>query len=469
MFDSSSLQLAQAMAQGFEKRGLKVVPAGNTPLAALVGCMDYQECLSLEGLDATEDIFSATQSVAMPGDEVCLYDRTMDDVAKVMSEKVKDHLNMLRTVVNPYVTDLRLAVEKDIAQMTPSALLKTDVTVVGLPSLLSDSGFLSMVSRYRANGIDTGQFPAKPVMPEMTEQELRALLNTGVVDLDQAVADYLARCPADFLSEVYRQCFRIKSETMGRVFTRRDGGRDYAIVALLLADRFIQNVVDGAVGSLSEYNTGLSVIRDQAALHLTLLLEKQESDVKNQALILSVNKGVTTVNQKVYEAWMESGGDVDVLMGNSLRAKPYLHVHELDQHRDELLALWRKHCSLVENNESLHKLNYVKNSLRSQFAALLGVELANQSISAQQQTEVMNLFLRELDFVNLRDLDDLHHTCIRLVCRSRFSGLDADLTLGNIHRIAEENESMDVREAALVATTNYVIQWVASQMKVELA
>lgn len=51
--------------------------------------------------------------------------------------------------------------------------------------------------------------------------------------------------------------------------------------------------------------------------------------------------------------------------------------------------------------------------------------------------------------------------------KARFPGLDVDVTLGNLHRIVEENDNIEVREAALLATVNYCIQWVAMQMKVK--
>ena len=72
----------------------------------------------------------------------------------------------------------------------------------------------------------------------------------------------------------------------------------------------------------------------------------------------------------------------------------------------------------------------------------------------------------ESELANIRsgDLDNIYMLAMKLVCRSRFYYTDAEIILCDIEEARRVNPNIDVREAALIATANYVFDFIADQM-----
>lgn len=468
MMNLNTLQLAERVAATYDDKGLCIVPIPNTPLAAIAGCVVIPEQVKeLDTNTALQQVLEESDYLRLPGDDISAYGNKMDEVAMVIAEKLKEHLVFVRTVVNPYIQDFVTRVKEDMVNMTPSALLNVDVSVHELPSLLSRGLFKDFIERSAAEQVDMGPFPSNVTFPEMGYGELLELIQTGNQEFNTDLVEYLGQLPNGFLEEIYTDVFlRRFKEAMPKYFNRTENSADRTIVAALLGHALFAKPIEGVVGTLAQYNVVTSGISAQACYHLKGVMEQMERNVKRKTLIVSIVNGRTVVNGPVYRDWLENGGDVDLLLGNSLLADPYRTVEAIEANRAELVRKWKIHTKLVSDSESLQQFNYIRRSMLTHFKALVKAEVEGGTLNNQQMTDMVNRFVRELDFVTTRDIKDLNHLAIRLISRSRFVGLDADVTLGNLHRIVEENDTIDVREAALLATINYCVQWVAMQMKV---
>ncbi len=78
----------------------------------------------------------------------------------------------------------------------------------------------------------------------------------------------------------------------------------------------------------------------------------------------------------------------------------------------------------------------------------------------------MRQFRALLDKVGMRDLEDLYHLCLDLICQVRYSDTHAYRFLSKMAEIANANPSLNPREAGTAATIWYITSWAAEMTQV---
>lgn len=481
MINENLVALANNLTTQYNNKNYNIKPIERTPLAALVSTMN---CKNIENFDTNSlynGITKGMEDAKIPGERNTQYDIMLNLQSEALATKLKEHINYIRTIVVPYIDDVDDNLKKYIEKLSPADILNYTIEIKTAPELFSNAEFLGMVNNFADSIIYSDELPTKPIFPALTEEtsgEIKKLLSTGNFNFDSMVEKYFYTEPEDAKENltIYNTVFSRKSKRsipkLSTLFNPRDPeGIKYAILTFIIGCNIFDNPPEGLQITLTEYKKGIRNLIGQAGHYIKLAIENFETAIKRKRLIITSEKGKTVVNGPLYQKWIEEmGGDSDVILGNSLRKQPYFYLDELINNKEDLLRNWRMYTSVLENKDNVKRLESIKTKLYLILIDKFKEELKNGTMSEEDFPSKKNLAIRELDYLSLNDiLDDqrLNDAIVKIVCKSRFPGTDADFTLGSIQKIASEKDGIDIKEAALIGTINYAAQWVASQLKLE--
>lgn len=473
MLSKQALQTSVPLAEVLESARVYVEPAPGSLLEALVqatrtpfGGMDPNYVPSIEDVEYLANAQDSTTGI-------CQHDMVMDEIAQKGILGVQALITHARTVVAPAVIALVKKVEAELENTTKSALGSMEVISVHYPAVVYVDSFKKEVRKYDETAFDDPDLAMR--CPTIATSDIRELMKTGAGQADGAVEEWLASKGESFLIDVWENIFQIKQSDMNETTTRRlrsyidnpEGGLDWAIAVYLIARKLIeQGPLDNTDMALPRFESLMGAYRDQAALALCRELDKLETATKTGRLVIRATEQKVWVDSAIYDAWLEAGGEIEVLYGNLLDGNNRLTTQQLDEGAAYLKTLWMRHESITkvadENKRFSRALNFIDAYFRASVAEMTDEERLKVTPEA-----VMNIFVQELRKVQTSDLDCLYTTCLKLVCRARFPYSDAEELLANSTAIQKKNPTMDPAEAMLMANLQYVAKWMTEQFVVK--
>ena len=78
--------------------------------------------------------------------------------------------------------------------------------------------------------------------------------------------------------------------------------------------------------------------------------------------------------------------------------------------------------------------------------------------------KINEYFNEEIKSVNASDIDNVSDVCYRLMAKCRYFYTDSYKILSDMMSAMKESQSMSVKEAALVATINYIADYICDQI-----
>jgi hypothetical protein len=177
-----------------------------------------------------------------------------------------------------------------------------------------------------------------------------------------------------------------------------------------------------------------------------------------------------TVYEPVYKKWLAAGNSQEALFGMLILKHNYSTTYLIDEHKEELEKAWFNHLSYSTNSIKLSNFNNLLEALALAYKAL-HTEYQNEAEKAAMSTSDYyavsdRLFNEELKDVRMMDLTDMRALALRLVAKSRYYYSSAYEILSTLDSYCEDNENLDPREAALLATIEYVARYMAKQLAI---
>lgn len=475
MLTKDALTSALPLTEILDGSKLFVSAIPGTPLAELVKATRADDNFVVtEGTSFQPDVENIVY-IANAQDPVLKYaphDMVMDDIADTAIKAVQGHIAFARNVVAPAIGELVTKVQQSLGEITASSLLGMEVVLWNPPKPLESSVLDASVSRFTSVAYDVP--PLTMRLPDRTGVEIMELLHTGTAGLDGDIDEWAAGKGEGFFINVWENLFQQKpteAHARGaksfRDFTEdREIGLDITLAVYLLARRLADEPLEGTEMNLSHFESLVIEFRNQSGMRLSHAIEDLDKAVKFGFLVRSYTDRVTVVNGQVYRKWIEEGGENEVLFGNLLELPALTTVEQLNEKAAGLKAAWNHHCALTATVENNRRFIRTKDILLKTFAAQLSAITEGDEATLANKTEVLKLFLMQLEVARESELQDLYTLCLRLVCRSRFVRTDAERILEGIERVKRENPSIDVREAAAVSVIDYVAYWVSAQFQV---
>lgn len=409
------------------------------------------------------------------------HDMYADEVINQISKAVLNHVNFAKNIVKPLVVDYAEGVMQYLQNFQyPSACDQFNVVVADLPELLEDEGFVDSLKKY------VGKTILKPeTMPSLgrkAPEDLLTMMLIGDREADQAITSWYSRLGNDFFMNLWENLFRADQPERAilsyvsyddilsfDVFERAD----YALAIYLLANKLFDTVDDSVEGmNLNAYRNIMAETRDFAAAVLSNVVTRVEGFEKTKLLVVGsdVAKQQIKVYGKVYRNWLASGGCVETILGLIVSGRTVTTQVAVDEIRPLLLDTWKTHSAFFTAAESNKRFDYFKDALVVKFKEIMQSLTAEEREFTDSTTDYMIVadrrFMEELVKLRSSDMEDVYSVALKLVCRARFYYTDAECILSDIVEIAKVNPNVDVREAALIATINYVADYVAAQMTV---
>lgn len=360
----------------------------------------------------------------------------------------------------------------------PQAADQFCVCVTDLPELLEDEDFNSTLDNYK------NKPPIKPeVMPSLsakTEEELLSLLLVGDKEADAAITTWYVRLGGQFFINIWENLFRSNQpdRAINKIITYDDilsydifERSDYALALYLLANKLFDDVDQSASKvDLVGYQNIVAQTRDFAGSILNNVIERSKNFENTKIMVIKVDQRNQSakVFGKVYRPWLENGGCAEIILGLIVSNRNLTTMYSIDEIKQQLLDTWKTHSAFFMAAESNKRFDYFKDAIKLKFNEVMGnlsdiekeyIEQRptyNQDVSIQLQCE--------LDKLTPNDIDDIYMAALKVVCRSRFSYTQAENILADIVEASRVNKNVDVREAALISTVNYVMDFIADQL-----
>lgn len=466
-----------------------VVAVNGTPLAQLVSittqCIatgTYARAVNESTEVTAENLDGSYIGYATNGNNkgpLTAHDTMMDTLVAQIAPKVVNHISFAKNVVSPLVVSYINSVTQAMAYDPKSAALKFNIEVNDLPEPLTNGAFESSLSKFKEKKFFEPEKRLK--LGTRTAEELFALLQTGSKEFDGKLAVWYATLSPEFIGSVWANYFGSTDLPVTNVptpylVTNATGNKDNdntAILVYLLAQKLQGDIPKDANVSLAYYNDATYELMEAAAVIVLGIYDRYTLSINTNTLVefISYDRKTARVNGTVYREWLKTGGSAEVILGMLTTNKNARVVPDFAENSEAFRAAWYQYEEVSATVARNNSYNRFVAALRNSYGLLALADASEQEKELlAEKPEVagqMQQYLEEeLNNIKNVDLENVNDTCLRVMCRSRFFYTDAEKFLTSINNATKANPLIDVRTAALIATIEYVTDYVADQMQV---
>lgn len=473
MLNVLAIDSALPLTERFDAKGIAIRPIAGTPLETLVrhsAVSDY-DISPDTGQYATSKEIADLVARPCPVRGYNEHDIDRQELRKKVGEAVRNHLKFARTVVAPDVVSFVEAIQPMVIELSRNPLHEVEVVVSDAYPFLEEPALIDSIERSKDIPVDN--VPMNFRHDTRTDEEILELMKTGSASLDQAIASFTTRLEPGALKHIWETMFTALSTGDGdngmsflELINQADKGITRSLVVFLVARKLWNNPTDDSNMTARQYEDLMVDYRDQAALSLLRARYRQQMAIDSGLLVESVSPNKITVNAAVYKDWIKTGGSNEVLLGLTLSSNPAMRVNTINENAQAYLAAWERHSLLSQATIRNRRFDRVKNLIEIEFGHYL-TNLSENDISLQERPLIASRFQEALDSTRMDETEDIYGLVLRLLCAARYHQTDAEFILKTIDRVKRENPSIDVKEAATVATIEYTARWVGSQIKLE--
>lgn len=472
MLSLKAIESAYVPAQNLDRKNISLTAGQGTPLGTLVS-LTY---LNHDPVKTEDGYFVDTHQMAAitnEGDPIAGYSEhtaSMDEYATFLAEKLSSHIFRARTVVAPFVDEYatRLSQALSLIEGNPDNGIKIDTFRTPAPFLEP-----SLVESFmRSNDVQMRSLPLDMDLPELSDNEILVLMQTGAASVDAAVLEHFSTKKTGWLAQQWRNIYvrDLSGIVANGGLDAYISGRqnvDTALFVFLTARRMWNAPIEGTNMPLDKFEELMCDYRDQAALRLCQEAAIIHREDKAGFLVRNIEGSALgrriVVNEVPYKEWLKAGGTNEALMGNALRGHPYMTSADLLENRVILEQTWERHYGANKALFEQRTFLKMREAVMVEYDALVA-ETSEDDFPLQERAVARALLLKLRNELGLADFDDLSALALRLICRSRFYNTDAEQILGGIARAKKSHPNIDTREAASISVRQYVGRWLASMI-----
>jgi hypothetical protein len=472
MLCREALESALPLTERLDRAGKIVHAVTGTPLDMMVRASRSGPNFSIQVGTVYQPSIADIEYLANARDGIdgtCEHDVVSDQMIAMAAQGVRNHLVVVRTGVKPAILALHDAVKQKMTDLPTSSILGMEVKIHDLPEPMKNAAIEGLISKFETVPLESPALRMR--CPQVDLDQLKELLHTGARGFDADVDQWIAVKGDSWFLQLWDDIFTTKNDhwdSFRDAIECRECGLDRAMAIFLIANKLSENAIEGITMALPAFQALAQQYRDQAAAKIRRALDDWAATVKRQILVKQVNGRCVTVNECVYRPWIAAGGSNDLLFGSLISGAGYISVPQIDGNAAELQRAWNRQVGLTNNVEAGARFNALKQILFAEYRKSNNdlKDEGSVDVSAAARETMLAKFKNELNQVKESDCANLYTVCLKLICRSRFDGTDAEEFLLNMQSIQEQNPDLDVREAATIATIDYIACWVADQFRV---
>lgn len=463
-------------------KNLGVTAVGGTPVAELVSHSSMASMGTVISADESTPEGALAAHAAMLGHATSSadgiqssHDQSLDAMVATVSEVVRKHISTAKNQVRPAVLEFAENVQKAMGEpRLPSSDFQIDI--VELPAPMRNSGFEESISKFKGKPVLS---PDRELnLGEKTLEEILQLMLTGSKEYDACVAEWFGSLQPGFFLNIWNNLFRDFKESQPFVVCKFEDlvnsqidGTDAALAIYLLARKLFDEVPANTGMDLNQYQQTVAEYRESSGAALARSYDNYNASLTNDVIVFGIGamRKVARVNGPVYRQWLENGGSNEVLLGMLVTDDAAYHSTALNEKKDRYLAAWASYEAYSRTAFKNNTFNKFREVCSIYFAqSLQGIGEDEKALIASNGgliEKIQELFNQTLNGLGSEEISDVHECALKLICRSRFFYTDAEKILRGINEAAKANPDGDVRQHALIATIEYVGDYVASQVQ----
>lgn len=486
MLKLGTVSATALLAQRLTDAGVALTPIAPSPLASIVNkCWSpvIDSNVFMENTTPCDVVYRmADSSTACNADESSPHCEIMGEIVNLTKDAVASDLHIARNVVNPIILQVVEDVQTFLRQRENAygnvlaVVPDTFDTILQSPIFRDIIGAYETVSAYADTVVPS-------VHPALSKEQVLGFMQTGSSRFDDKdLAAWVEEVSIDFVFGVYNEYLRAPNSdsphgnlTIANLFGTDPLSRRKLIVLHLLARRFSKDPLDGIEMDAVEYERAIGALLSQTGRLLCRVIEDRERKSKSKDVIRSwpsikdaewnsANPELSqiTVNMDVYTRWLDAGGCPEILFGACVsdREEGY---DALLENGERYKRTWENRAALIQNTVRHNSYNNTIVAIRASVArAIVGMDMAYvpenslAPLHARLETVLRN--------VNIDDTANLVKCLRDVITAVMFPHTNARLVLTTIDRVALDNPTLDIREAALIAVIKITANWYAKQI-----
>ena len=407
------------------------------------------------------------------------HDRYMDSIINDLSKAVTQHIGFAKNVVAPIVKQYAENVIAALdANKIPDPTSLFNIEQMELPAVLRNDSFVDMLKRYE------GKQPILPRAPlqlvkTRTPDELLALMHLGEHETDAQIDVWFSQRPEGFFKKIWDYFFSTETTAVSpwnfvpsatTIYEMANVG----LATYLLGNRFYNGIEETANAvNLTTYKNTAAQIRDYGATLLASVIENMKLTERNNVFIISVQPETRTcqVSARLYNEWLSNGGTPEVLFGLIVSNRRAITTMAVDEIKTELLDEWKSYTVFHNAASNNARFDQFLSILDTEFVRLMATQTEEEKafeVSHSTYRQSLQTYLKE-ELMALRapDMLNIYKTARTIICCARFYYTEANRLLRSIEESSLLNPEINVREAALVATIEYVADYIAEQIQLK--
>lgn len=459
-------------------RKVELLTLNESPLQQLAAASRPIQADIKNAAYSIHDIVQTSQQRDQNG--VSIHDVVMEEIVSVASATVASNLNIARNTVNPIIKSVVEGVEEYLDTVNQGLLQPLSVTPDLFHQIWNNPILEGMVEQYENSPALTTVAPNG--LPELTGEQLEALVLTGVSRLDSDLKQLLEDRGIEWLQSLYEAFYRPQQPglsdnpvpLLSEALRHYNRYRDELVVAFCIAKKLSREVPEGTRADLTFFRDKVATIISQTGRAILKVYAKRDRANNNNELIVSFpllsidyltdSEESIIVNGEVYNRWLKDGGSPEILFGSYVTTKERGYTALLEK-ADYFKEAWKRQERVIATQVRFDRFNYTLNGLNNTLTREIN-DLPEDELVVDRA--VLHKRLKELlSGITSKDLESLYCTARKLVCRTLFAHTDVEAILTSIDDTAKANPDIDVREAALLATIEIVADWVACMIVVQ--
>lgn len=419
-------------------------------------------------------------SMAKGLDGVVKHDTIIDNIVDVAAKSIQASIHMARNVVNPVVKAVIADIETELHKAEINVTNQLAVLPRIYKNIWNSPVLEGMVERYEDSAVTDLRlaFVHKPLTP----QELMELVKSGSGRFNEEIEAWVGEIGPEFLATVYRDTFCSDNEMAQHddavmLSPSIDGATvdmDRVLAIHFMARKLKTSVQEDINMSLSDYREYMANVIEQSGRAVCRIMEKRARDKKQRVLIvrypaaspdsLYAKESYIEVNADVYNQWLEEGGTPEVIMGAFLYDRETGYSQTLEN-KEHYKAVWDRRAQLLRSQAYSARYNTTVQALGVAVAKQINL-VKDEELPVQSRAVLHQRLAECLNDMNVKKVEDIYLCARRVVCHVMFAHTNAEEILDNIDAACKANPGIDIREAALLAVIDVVVDWIASQFTV---
>lgn len=412
------------------------------------------------------------------------YPAAVTTLVDQLAPLVTSHISHARNVVVPLVKGLA----ENYQHYLESAKIKDPTTMfeickVKLPSILVDESFLTDLGYARSANKNV---PSEYLrLDAKSPEDLLDMVMTGSARHDEQIKALVMSKGLGWLEQVWFGIFG-KSEYLAdknfciNGYTSLENGictpqelAEISLVVYLFARKLQMNVPEGVNMSLRKFDDLITAIKDYAAVNLTFHLRKCADANTTKTLVMQYNEGTYCmyINDDLYGEWLDQGNSPEILLGMVCTGNYVKTIPEINERAEQYKKAWDNFVALHHAKEVNNRHVYARKALISLFNEQLQKEIPEEKEVRLKESNFIDTRIKKayefIDGMSVTQLDDTFNVALHLVARIRFDYTSAFYILKDIDAVCKANPNIDVREAANLATINYIGDYLADQIAIK--